>query len=171
MSIPVAPRGSGTNHATRRFLAVAIGASCVAGLAFAVGFAVPVMATTSGVAVYQARSNNVGVDLGSQANATTVLTKKVPAGKYLVHGQIGVNTQPGSFIVCALSNTLNGNDGIFGVFTNQWTFGAQENVSEDEVLKIAAGQSIHLTCADNNGKAGDTVGDAVIEAIPANAVR
>jgi hypothetical protein len=126
------------------------------------------MATTNGVAVYQARSNNVGIDLGSQ---TTVLTKKVPAGKYLVHGSIQVNTQPGSFIVCALSNTLNGNDGIFGVFTNQWTFAAQENVSEEEVVTIAAGQSIHLTCDDNSGKAGNIVGDAVIEAIPANAVR
>jgi hypothetical protein len=44
------------------------------------------------------------------------------------------------------------------------------NVSETEVVKIGTGQSIHLTCDDNNGKPGDVLGEAVIEATPVNAL-
>jgi hypothetical protein len=144
-------------------------ALCVGGAEAAGSSAQPLQQTvTGGVHVYEAKNINQNIPLGSQANPTTVATKKVPAGKYLVSGQIGVNTQPGSFVVCALSNVQNGNDGVFGTFTNQWTLAAQENVHESEVLTIAAGQQIHLTCDDNNGNSGDVVGSAVIEAIPVN---
>jgi hypothetical protein len=123
---------------------------------------------TGGVTDYQKRRTGLNINLGPQFNPTTIATKIVPPGKYLVTGMIGVNTQPGSFIVCALSNTTNGNDGIFGTFTNQWSAGAQENVQETEIITISTGQEIHLTCDDNNGKPNNTVGEAVIEAVPVN---
>ena len=127
-------------------------------------------AVTGGITLYQVKFVNQSITLGSGTSPTTVATKAVPAGKYLVTGFIGVNAQPGSFIVCAVSNTLNGNDGVFGTYANQTGLGAQVNVSETEVVNISTGQSIHLTCDDNNGKPGDVLGEAVIEAIPVNAL-
>lgn len=124
-----------------------------------------------GVTDYEAKLTGLNVSLGPQFSPTTVATKAVPPGKYLVSGMIGVNTQPGSFIVCALANTTNGNDGIFGTFANQWSAGAQENVHETEVVTISTGQLIHLTCDDNNGNPNNVVSEAVIEAVPINSLR
>jgi hypothetical protein len=136
----------------------------------ATGGTSPATTVTGGITLYQVKLVNQSITLGSQASPTTVATKAVPAGKYLVTGFIGVNAQPGSFIVCAVSNTLNGNDGVFGTYANQTGLGAEVNVSETEVVKIGTGQSIHLTCDDNNGKSGDVLGEAVIEATPVNAL-
>lgn len=127
-------------------------------------------AVAGGTTVYQVKQVNESIALGSQADPTTLAVKAVPAGKYLVTGEIGVNTQPGSFIVCAVSNTTAGNDGVFGVYTNQTSEGAQENVNETEVVTVSSGQSIHLTCDDNNGKPGDDVGSTVLEATPVNSL-
>ncbi len=142
-------------------------ASVMGVAAFRTSAHAPGTAVAGGIADYQVKTAT-SITLGPGTNPTTVATKAVPAGRYLVTGMIGVNTQPGSFIVCALSNTQNGNDGIFGTFTNQWTFGAQENVHESEVLTIHSGQVIHLTCDDNNGKPNNVVGEVVIEAVPVN---
>jgi hypothetical protein len=109
---------------------------------------------------------NQDIPLGPQSDPTTVATKAVPRGSYLVSGMIGVNAQAGSFIVCALANDLNGNDGVFGVYANQTSKAAEVNVDENEVLSIAHQQEIHLTCDDNSGLSGNVVGEAVIEAIP-----
>lgn len=125
---------------------------------------------TGGIKVYEAKLTGLSIALGPQSNPTTVATEAVPAGTYLVTAFIGVGTQPGSFIVCALSNVTNGNDGVFGVFTNQWTLGAQENVRESETVQVSLGQSIHLTCDDNNGRSGDVVGEAVLDAVPVSAL-
>ena len=148
----------------------AASAASFAPRAHATNGASPAVAIAGGVTVYQVKLSNQSITLGSQANPATVATKAVPAGKYLVTGFVGVNAQPGSFIVCAVSNTLNGNDGIFGTYANQTGLGAEVNVSETEVVTIGTGQSIHLTCDDNNGKPGDVVGEAVIEATPVNAL-
>jgi len=152
---------------------VLLAGSLIAGSAIAVAAsqstAEPLQtAVAGGVTVYQVKDVNEDITLGSQANPTTVATKAVPPGRYLVTGMIGVNTQPGSFVVCALSNVTNGNDGVFGTFTNQWSAGAQENVHESEVLSIGPRQTIHLTCDDNNGKPNVVVGEAIIEAVPVN---
>lgn len=127
-------------------------------------------AVSGGIADYQVKLVNQDTALGSQSHPTTLATKSVPAGRYLVTGEIGVNTQPGSYIVCSVSNTRNGNDGVFGVFTNQTADAAQENVTETEVVRVSSGQSLHLTCDDNNGKTGDAVGEVILEATPVNAL-
>jgi hypothetical protein len=124
-----------------------------------------------GITDYQTKLVNQNIALGPQSDPTTVATKAVPPGHYLVSGMIGVNAQAGSFIVCALANDLNGNDGVFGVYANQTSSGAEVNVHENEVLSIASGQRIHLTCDDNSGLSGNVVGEAVIEAIPVNRLR
>jgi hypothetical protein len=119
-----------------------------------------------GIADYETKLVNQDIPLGPQSDPTTVATKAVPPGNYLVSGMIGVNSQAGSFIVCALANVPNGNDGVFGSYANQTNLGAAVNVHENEVLSIASGQQIHLTCDDNSGLSGNVVGEAVIEAIP-----
>jgi hypothetical protein len=81
---------------------------------------------------------------------------------------IGVNSQPGSFVVCNVANTFPGNDGVFGTYANQTGQAAQVNVHETEVVSVAAGQEIYLGCDDNNGLPGNVVGEAVIEAVPVN---
>jgi hypothetical protein len=159
-----------------RTILIAVGlVAVIAGSAVTAGAATTVArrvvsqtSVTGGVTDYQKRRTGLNINLGPQSNPTTVATKAVPPGNYLVTGLIGVNTQPGSFIVCALSNTTNGNDGIFGTFTNQWSAGAVENVHETEVVTVSTGQEIHLTCDDNNGKPNNGVGEAVIEAVPVN---
>jgi hypothetical protein len=181
---PATPiRPNNTSKAIRRLLgatvlltlaalttAGAASASPAAPRAHATGGTSPATAVTGGITLYQVKLVNQSITLGPQASPTTVTTKAVPAGKYLVTGFIGVNAQPGSFIVCAVSNTLNGNDGVFGTYANQTGLGAEVNVSETEVVNIGTGQSIHLTCDDNNAKPGDVLGEAVIEAIPVNAL-
>ncbi len=123
-----------------------------------------------GIADYETKLVNQDISLGPQFDPTTVATKAVPPGNYLVTGMIGVNAQAGSFIVCALANVTNGNDGVFGSYANQTNLGAVVNVQENEVLSIAFGQQIHLTCDDNSGLSGNVVGEAVIEAIPVNSL-
>lgn len=128
----------------------------------------PVASTVAGgITVYQTKLVNQAIALGSPSNPTTVATKAVPPGKYLVTGFIGVSTQPGSYIVCVVTGTLNANDGVFGTFASP---GGQVNVSETEVLTIATGHSIILECDDNFGRPGEVVGEAVIEATPVNAL-
>jgi Collagen triple helix repeat (20 copies) len=122
----------------------------------------------TGIADYETKLVNQNIPLGPQSDPTTVATKAVPPGNYLVSGMIGVNAQSGSFIVCALANIPNGNDGVFGSYANQTNQGAQVNVHENEVLSIASGQQIHLMCDDNSGLSGNVVGEVVIEAIPVN---
>jgi hypothetical protein len=163
------------NLLRRAWIAVVVAGAVVGAVAVvgpvAAGAGPDATTVVGGITVYQKKLVNQSITLGSQANPTTVATKAVPPGKYLVTGFIGVNSQPGSFDVCALSNTLNGNDGVFGTYANQTSFGAQVNVSETEVLTIGTGQSIHLTCDDNNANPGNVVGEAVIEATPVNALR
>jgi len=125
---------------------------------------------TGGITLYQKKLTGLSISLGSQANPNIIATKSVPPGKYLVHGFIGLNAVSGSFIVCNLSNVPNTNDGIFGTYANQATLGMQVNVAETETVTVSSGQQIHLMCDDNNGKSGDVVGEAVIEAIPVNAL-
>lgn len=120
--------------------------------------------STNRITVYQVKDVNENVSLGSQAYPTSLAVKSVPAGKYLVTAEIGVSTQPGSFIVCALADTALGNDGVFGEFTNQTTQGAVENVTVTDVISVSKTQAIHFTCDDNNGKPGDVVHSAVVEA-------
>lgn len=124
-----------------------------------------------GLVDYQTKLVNQSITLGSQSAPTTVATRAVPPGTYFVSGMIGVNAQAGSFIVCALANTPNGNDGVFGVYANQTNLGAEVNVHESETLSIAYGQQIHLTCDDNSGLSGNVVGEAVIEAVPVTQVQ
>lgn len=124
-----------------------------------------------GLVDYETKLVNQSITLGSQSAPTTVATKAVPPGTYLVSGMIGVNAQAGSFIVCALANTLNANDGVFGVYANQTNLGAEVNVHESERLSIASGEQIHLTCDDNSGLSGNVVGEAVIEAVPFSQVQ
>jgi hypothetical protein len=162
---------SGRKSITGILIVVSMAAVSAIGVAGSRGEARASTATVpGGITDYQTKKVNQNIILGSQATATTVATKAVPPGQYLVTGMIGVNTQPGSFVVCALSNDYRGNDGVFGTFTNQWSAGAQENVSESEVITIGTGQKIHLTCDDNNGKPNVVVGEAVIEAVPVNAL-
>jgi hypothetical protein len=172
---PQFPETSDTSH-SKRFVHVMVAAGLVAGsliagpLAFDTSAAhASSAAVAGGITDYQVKKVNQTISLGSQAHATTLATKSVPVGRYLVTGMIGVNTQPGSFIVCAVSNGK-GNDGVFGVFTNQWAAAAQENVHETEVVTVSAGQTLNLTCDDNNAKDGDVVGEVVLEALPVNAL-
>jgi hypothetical protein len=162
-----------TSRFALRILPVAIvvgGLATAAIMAESPATAGTVVSVTGGIKLYQKELTGLSLPLGNQASPTTVATKSVPAGTYLVHGFIGLNAQPGSFIVCALSNVENGNDGIFGVYANQTAQGMQINVAESEAVTVSSGQAIHLTCDDNNGKSGDVVGEAVIEAIPVNAL-
>jgi hypothetical protein len=118
----------------------------------------------TGIHVFETKLVGQSISLGGATKPTTVATKSVPAGKYLVDAMIAVNVQPGSFIVCAVSNTLNGNDGVFGTYQNEASSVANVDVAENEVVAVAAGQSIQLTCDDNADKLGNLVGEAVIDA-------
>jgi hypothetical protein len=150
----------------------AVAAAGLLGLAaLAVAGAPADASSPSGITVYQVKNVDENVALGSQSDPTSLAVKSVPAGKYLVTGEIGVDTQPGSFIVCAVSNTTLGNDGVFGEFTNQTADGAMENVTVTEVVTVSKKQSIHLTCDDNNGNSGDVVHSAVVEATPVSSLR
>jgi hypothetical protein len=154
----------------KRVIGVGITAAAVVTAVTGATVASASSAATGGETVYQVKKVAQNIPLGSSSNPTTLAVKSVPAGKYLVTGLIGVGSQPGSFIVCALSNSLNGNDGVFGTYVNQTSDGAQANVQETEILTVPAGGAIHLTCDDNNGKAGETVGEVVVEATAVSAL-
>jgi hypothetical protein len=147
-------------------------------LALAGGAAAAILATSTagassstvvgGITLYQARVTNAHIQLGPQSSPTLVLSKAVPVGTYLVTAEVGVTKQTGSYIVCAVANVVNGNDGVFG--TNGMNEGGQVNVAETEVIKVTAGQSLHLMCDDNIGLKGNVVGTALMEATPVNAL-
>ena len=131
------------------------------------------MAVTTGASesVYQAKAVYVSKAVGPHVLLTLVLSKKVPAGTYLVHAEVGVNVVPQAFLVCAVSNVVNGNDGVFGTYFNSATQGEEVNVIEEESVTVAAGQSIHLMCDDNSNLSGNTIGEATIDALPVAAVK
>lgn len=123
-----------------------------------------------GISLYETKLKccDLGISLGSDTAPTTVATRAVPPGNYLVSGMISVGAQPGSEIACEVANTAGGNDGVFGVYQNQTGQEDVVNVHEQEVVSVASGQKIYLTCEDNNAQPNDGVGEAVIEAIPVN---
>lgn len=150
----------------------AIAAAGLLGLAgLAVAGAPADASSTSGITVYQVKDVDQDIALGSQSDPTSLAVRSVPAGKYLVTAEIGVTAQSGSFIVCAVSSTAAGNDGVFGVFTNQTADSAVENVTVTEVVTVSKKQAIHLTCDDNNGRSGDVVHSVVLEATPVSSLR
>lgn len=119
-----------------------------------------------GITVYQAKGQNLGVNLGPQSNPTTLIKMTVPAGRYYVSASIEVAVQPTSFIVCAVSST-----GLeqFGVFNNQAPNAAVENVQLSQTVKLNSGHdNLQLTCDDNNHQPGNNVGGDIVDAIPIN---
>lgn len=155
---------SGSGWIVVAIVGAVIGAAAVtAPVAAASGPSVP-----GGITVYQVKRPccHRYVTLGSQSNPSTIAVKAVPPGNYLVTGSIDVGAQTGSYIVCAVSNSLNGNDGVFGDYAT--AVGGTVTVSETEVITIATGQAIHLTCDDNSGKPGNVVFEEILEATPVN---
>ena len=120
---------------------------------------------------YQAKATYLNRAVGPHAKPTLVLSKKVPPGTYLVHAEVGVNVVPQGFLVCAVSNVVNGNDGVFGTYFNSATQAEAVNVIEEESVTVATGQSIHLMCDDNSNLSGNTIGEATIDALPVAALK
>lgn len=141
------------NVSRRGWIVVAVVAAVMGAGAITAPVAASSNPTVSGgITVYQVKRPCCRhyATLGSEADPTTIAVKAVPPGTYLVTGMIGVGSQPGSYIVCALSNALNGNDGIFGDYAT--TTGGAVSVSETEVVTTTTGQSITSPATTTPGR-------------------
>ena len=144
-------------------------------VAVTVSAAVPALAAKApapGVAratsiVYQGKIVDRHIVLGPQSAPTLLVrTPTLPAGTYLVTATVGAVISSHDQIVCAVSNVLDGNDGVFGTAGNPGTGGIYGTAAIADTITVRAGQHLSLGCNSFNYGKGTYAGSAVLEAVP-----
>jgi hypothetical protein len=97
------------------------------------------------------------------------VTRRLPAGTYLVTAIVGAVIASHDQIVCAAYT--GGNDGVFGSAGNPGTGFIYGTATMTDTVKVTAGQQITVGCNSFNYGQGTWAGEAVIEAVPVARVR
>lgn len=172
------PQTGRRNSLGRRRAALA-GATVAVALATSGAVALGSGVTTTGSGwphVYQGVLNCCqNVVLGPQASPTTIVsTPTLPAGRYLIHYEVGVNMEPADNVVCAAGEPNNG-PGMTGNFASagngalESSFGGGAGVygSPNGVgtITLTSSSMVQVVCNNNDGK-GTYVASASIVAQP-----
>lgn len=121
--------------------------------------------------VYQGKITGKDIVLGPQSDPSLLVrTALLPAGTYLVTYSVGAVIASHDQIVCAASNVVPGNDGLFGTAGNPGTGFIYGTATETDTIKVSAGQRVSVGCNSFNYGKGTWVGAAVVEAVPVAAV-
>ena len=121
--------------------------------------------------VYQGKITGKDIVLGPQSDPSLLVrTAVLPAGTYLVTYSVGAIIASHDQIVCAASNVVPGNDGLFGTAGNPGTGFIYGTATETDTIKVSAGQRVSVGCNSFNSGKGTWVGSAVVEALRVAAV-